>query len=264
MFTMENCFYLLISQAVRYLRDPAVHPRDKQRMKQELSSELVSSLYRPASLCAVNVSCGRRLFVFDCHGAVPQREPTAVGTLGCANRCLFLHHLHLFGGGGGARVWKKLTRSLLLISEYAALQPVSLLPPRWPLFTGQWGSSLSPRKICLQAGSRGAGAFVSARAGLCPARAEIDPVRPLPPFPGLAAERFTTTPGGSTFAELVAGGRPVWAGLQASCGGSSAIPFNSCNPSSSVNERKAESGSLVVSPRAQPTRSICRRVPAGF
>lgn len=41
MFTMENCFYLLISQAVRYLRDPGVHPRDKQRMKQELSSELV-------------------------------------------------------------------------------------------------------------------------------------------------------------------------------------------------------------------------------
>lgn len=43
MFTMENCFYLLISQAVRYLRDPAVHPRDKQRMKQELSSELVQT-----------------------------------------------------------------------------------------------------------------------------------------------------------------------------------------------------------------------------
>lgn len=42
MFTIENCFYLLISQAVRYLKDPAVHPRDKQRMKQELSSELVS------------------------------------------------------------------------------------------------------------------------------------------------------------------------------------------------------------------------------
>ncbi|XP_040860252.1 nucleoporin NUP188 [Ochotona curzoniae] len=49
MFTMENCFYLLISQAMRYLRDPAVHPRDKQRMKQELSSELstlLSSLSR--------------------------------------------------------------------------------------------------------------------------------------------------------------------------------------------------------------------------
>ncbi|XP_064027293.1 nucleoporin NUP188 isoform X4 [Pogoniulus pusillus] len=49
MFTMENCFYLLISQAVRYLRDPGVHPRDKQRMKQELSSELstlLSSLAR--------------------------------------------------------------------------------------------------------------------------------------------------------------------------------------------------------------------------
>ncbi|KAG8512812.1 LOW QUALITY PROTEIN: Nucleoporin NUP188, partial [Galemys pyrenaicus] len=49
MFTMENCFYLLISQAMRYLRDPSVHPRDKQRMKQELSSELstlLSSLAR--------------------------------------------------------------------------------------------------------------------------------------------------------------------------------------------------------------------------
>ncbi|XP_012876728.1 PREDICTED: nucleoporin NUP188 homolog [Dipodomys ordii] len=49
LFTMENCFYLLISQAMRYLRDPAVPPRDKQRMKQELSSELstlLSSLSR--------------------------------------------------------------------------------------------------------------------------------------------------------------------------------------------------------------------------
>lgn len=39
---MENCFYVLISQAVRYLKDPAIVPRDKQRLKQELSSELVS------------------------------------------------------------------------------------------------------------------------------------------------------------------------------------------------------------------------------
>ena len=45
---MENCFYLLISQAMRYLRDPAVHPRDKQRMKQELSSELVGGVEGPA------------------------------------------------------------------------------------------------------------------------------------------------------------------------------------------------------------------------
>lgn len=52
MFTMENCFYLLISQAVRYLRDPAVHPRDKQRMKQELSSELVWVLGWPAGKTA--------------------------------------------------------------------------------------------------------------------------------------------------------------------------------------------------------------------
>lgn len=41
MFTMENCFYVLISQAVRYLKDPVIVPRDKQRLKQELSSELV-------------------------------------------------------------------------------------------------------------------------------------------------------------------------------------------------------------------------------
>ncbi|XP_062929559.1 nucleoporin NUP188 [Mobula hypostoma] len=43
-FTMENCFYALISQAVRYLKDPSVHARDKQRMKQELSSELSTVL----------------------------------------------------------------------------------------------------------------------------------------------------------------------------------------------------------------------------
>ncbi|MED6243772.1 hypothetical protein ATANTOWER_026653, partial [Ataeniobius toweri] len=40
MFTMENCFYVLISQAVRCLKDPTILPRDKQRLKQELSSEL--------------------------------------------------------------------------------------------------------------------------------------------------------------------------------------------------------------------------------
>lgn len=47
MFTMENCFYVLISQAVRYLKDPAIIPRDKQRLKQELSSELVRRLSLP-------------------------------------------------------------------------------------------------------------------------------------------------------------------------------------------------------------------------
>ncbi|XP_010783816.1 nucleoporin NUP188 homolog, partial [Notothenia coriiceps] len=49
MFTMENCFYVLISQAVRCLKDPSTPPRDKQRLKQELSSELstlLSSLSR--------------------------------------------------------------------------------------------------------------------------------------------------------------------------------------------------------------------------
>ena len=41
MFTMENCFYVLISQAVRCLKDPSTPPRDKQGQKQELSSDLV-------------------------------------------------------------------------------------------------------------------------------------------------------------------------------------------------------------------------------
>lgn len=41
LFIIENCFYMLISQALRYLRDPSVQHRDKQRMKQELASELV-------------------------------------------------------------------------------------------------------------------------------------------------------------------------------------------------------------------------------
>lgn len=49
MFTMENGFYVLTSQAIRCLKDPSILPRDKQRLKQELSSELstlLSGLYR--------------------------------------------------------------------------------------------------------------------------------------------------------------------------------------------------------------------------
>ncbi|XP_037121578.1 nucleoporin NUP188 homolog [Syngnathus acus] len=49
MFTMENCFYVLVSQALHCLKDVAISPRDKQRLKQELSSELstlLSSLAR--------------------------------------------------------------------------------------------------------------------------------------------------------------------------------------------------------------------------
>ncbi|XP_034048001.1 nucleoporin NUP188 homolog isoform X2 [Thalassophryne amazonica] len=48
-FAMENCFYMLTSQAVRCLKDPTILPRDKQRLKQELGSELstlLSSLSR--------------------------------------------------------------------------------------------------------------------------------------------------------------------------------------------------------------------------
>lgn len=102
MFTMENCFYLLISQAVRYLRDPAVHPRDKQRMKQELSSELVSSSYHPFSLFGVNVSCGSGSFVFGCPiEPIPQDESTALGILGCTSWCLLCATGTSFGEGEG-------------------------------------------------------------------------------------------------------------------------------------------------------------------
>ncbi|XP_077353243.1 nucleoporin NUP188 isoform X2 [Festucalex cinctus] len=44
MFAMENCFYVLVSQALRCLRDGAVSKRDKQRFKQELTSELSTLL----------------------------------------------------------------------------------------------------------------------------------------------------------------------------------------------------------------------------
>lgn len=148
MFTMENCFYLLISQAVRYLRDPAVHPRDKQRMKQELSSELVSNSYRPL-LFSEDVSCERRSLVSGCPvEPIPQHVSTVLGIVGCT-------YCASSSATGEERSMCLEEANLLhaLISEYAALQPVSLLPPWWSLFTCQRGPSLSPRKICLQAGS---------------------------------------------------------------------------------------------------------------
>ena len=39
---MEQVVLLLLSQAVRYLIDPTVDGRDKQLLKRELSSEMVS------------------------------------------------------------------------------------------------------------------------------------------------------------------------------------------------------------------------------
>ena len=39
---MEQVVLLLLSQAVRYLIDPTVDDHDKQLLKRELSSELVS------------------------------------------------------------------------------------------------------------------------------------------------------------------------------------------------------------------------------
>lgn len=123
----------------------------------------------------------------------------------------FLCHSTRFGEGEGVW-WNRADLLNVLISEYAALQPVPLFPPGWSLFTCQRGPPLSPRKVCLQAGSGGAGAFVSARAGLCPACAEIDPVLALPPLPGLAAEQFTSTTEGTIFGRAVMrtgkGGRP--------------------------------------------------------
>ena len=41
-FVMENCLTLAMTQACRYLREPSLPPRDKQFLKRELGTELVS------------------------------------------------------------------------------------------------------------------------------------------------------------------------------------------------------------------------------
>ena len=41
MFVLENALYLIMSQAMRYLREPGMSPREKQLLKRELSAELV-------------------------------------------------------------------------------------------------------------------------------------------------------------------------------------------------------------------------------
>lgn len=72
MFTMENCFYVLISQAVRYLKDPAIIPRDKQRLKQELSSELVRCLSSPGwTLICTSFSFTLQMNLTDLHCSLP-------------------------------------------------------------------------------------------------------------------------------------------------------------------------------------------------
>uniref|UniRef100_A0AAY5E889 Nucleoporin NUP188 n=1 Tax=Electrophorus electricus TaxID=8005 RepID=A0AAY5E889_ELEEL len=76
MFSMENCFYVLISQAMRCLKDPAVLPRDKQRVKQELSSELstlLSSLSRFFRRGSPSSPAGGLL-------PSPQTKPTPLGS----------------------------------------------------------------------------------------------------------------------------------------------------------------------------------------
>ena len=41
-FVLENSLLVIMSQAVRYLKDPALSLRDKQLLKRELGAELVS------------------------------------------------------------------------------------------------------------------------------------------------------------------------------------------------------------------------------
>ncbi|XP_051906933.1 nucleoporin NUP188 [Hippocampus zosterae] len=83
MFTMENCFYVLVSQALRCLKDATISPRDKQRLKQELSSELstlLSSLSRhfrrgsPSSPAGIG-----GVAILPCP---PQAKPTTPGSKG--------------------------------------------------------------------------------------------------------------------------------------------------------------------------------------
>ena len=42
-FVMENCLTLAMTQACRYLREPSLPQRDKQFLKRELGTELVSA-----------------------------------------------------------------------------------------------------------------------------------------------------------------------------------------------------------------------------
>ena len=44
LFVLENSLLVTMSQAVRYLKDPNLSLRDKQLLKRELGSELVSDL----------------------------------------------------------------------------------------------------------------------------------------------------------------------------------------------------------------------------
>jgi len=39
---MENALYIIMSQATRYLRDPGLPTTDKQLLKRELGTEMVS------------------------------------------------------------------------------------------------------------------------------------------------------------------------------------------------------------------------------
>jgi hypothetical protein len=159
MFTMENCFYLLISQAMRYLRDPAVHPRDKQRMKQELSSELV---WRDREgLWMESWGTGKEL-----HGVLSGQS------LGLGNSGLGAAWLH---------------QTALFLLEHTAFQPLTLLPPGSPQLPCCWHPAFTPGKghLCLQSQSRESGASDPAGAGFRPACAEIGPWHavclPLPP-----------------------------------------------------------------------------------
>uniref|UniRef100_A0A6Q2Y6G1 Nucleoporin NUP188 n=1 Tax=Esox lucius TaxID=8010 RepID=A0A6Q2Y6G1_ESOLU len=75
-FTMENCFYVLVSQAVRCLKDPGIAPRDKQRLKQELSSELSTLL----STLARHFRRGSPSSPASGMLASPQTKPTTPGS----------------------------------------------------------------------------------------------------------------------------------------------------------------------------------------
>lgn len=44
MFVMENALYLVMSQAMRLLRDPSLPQTDKQLLKRELGTEMVHVL----------------------------------------------------------------------------------------------------------------------------------------------------------------------------------------------------------------------------
>ena len=65
MFVMENALYLTMSQGMLYLKDPTVQTRDKQLLKRELATELVTKLYNRILTDSIRIFFLKNCFFFS-------------------------------------------------------------------------------------------------------------------------------------------------------------------------------------------------------